>query len=248
MIWSLLGWIFIAGAAILLLLSKFLNLNKDYTVRKRPAIERLHQAQVAAMEHGEERKVLLGDRLSPLAFPGLGLHALSALPSFLDKETGVDGGLTLGSADGGLVVFARQIVQNRYRDGFSPVLHRAGVQTMLYGPTPLSFTAGILPELTDSPGGSLALFGIYGPEAILWVDALKRKGGGVFASGGDLAAQSVLFLSVRDLLIGESTFAYPGSVTGKQSAGKITFTEDMLRLALLFGLLMGVLLKLGGVL
>ena len=248
MIWSLFGWIFIASAAILLLLTRFLNLSKDYTVRKRLAIEHLQEAQVAAMEQGEERKVLLGDRLSPLAYPGLGLHALSALPSFLDQETGVDGGLTLGSADGGLVVFARQIVQNRYRDGFSPVLHRAGVKTMLYGPTPLSFTAGILPELTASPGGSLSLFGFYGPEALLWVDALNRKGGGTFASGGDLAAQAVLFLSIRDLLIGESTFAYPHNISGKQNTAKNLFTEDMLRLALMIGLLIGVLLKLGGVL
>ncbi|MFW5713527.1 MAG: hypothetical protein ACOCYU_02530 [Brevefilum sp.] len=246
--WTLIGWALIFISAILIIFSKFLPLSKTYPVRELPIVENLRKAQITTMERGEQRRVLLGDRIAPLAYPGLGLQALSALPSFLDRESAIDGGLTLGSADGGLVVFARQIVQNRYRDGFSPVLHQAGVRTMLYGPTPLSFTAGILPELAGSTGGSLTLFGHYGPEAMLWVEALRRNGGGAFASGGSLAAQAVLLLTVRDVSLGESTFAYPHILTGKKGSSQELFTEDLLRLVLMLGLLIGVLLKLGGVL
>lgn len=201
--WTILGGIFIACAAVLVFISEIMQIGKKYPVRRDPGLDNLHKAQMAAVARGQPRKLLLGDRLSPVVFPGLGLQALSALPSFLDRESGVDGGLTLGSADGGLIVFARQIVRHAYSEGFSPALHQAGARTKLYGPTPLSFTAGILPELNARPGSSLALFGYYGPEALLWVDAVQRnESGAVFASGGTLTAQAAMFLSVRDLLIG----------------------------------------------
>lgn len=245
---SLMGWVIIGCAVILLLASRLSFLGKGTAVRKESAVDRLREAQTAAMEHGVDRKVLLGDNLSPFAYPGLGLHALSALPSFLDAESGVDGGLTLGSADGGLLVFAHQIVQARYRDGFSSALPQAGVRTKLYGPTPLSFTAGILPDLGASPSGPLALFGHYGPESLLWVETVQRKAGPVFAFGGTIAAQAVLFLMVRDLLLGETTFTYPHVLPGEERLSRNLLPEDWLRLLLILGLLIGVLLKFGGIL
>lgn len=246
--WSLIGWIFIGCTAILLLLSKIFHLGKDYEVRKEAAVDNLRDDQVSVMERGEKRKLLLGDHLSPMIYPGLGLQALSVLPSFLDTESGVDGGLTLGSADGGLLVFARQIVQNRYTDGFSPILHQTGVRTILYGPTPFSYTSAVLSDLSTQIGGSLALFGHYGPEAVLWVDAVRKHGGAIFASGGTLAAQAVLFLNVRDLVIGESTFKLPHLLLGEKGHSANLFVEDVLRMALILALLIGILLKLGGVL
>ena len=248
MTWELLGWVVIGGAALLVLLSLFLRFDKCYPIRKLPLVDGLIETQAAAMERGEERRVLLGDRFLPLAYPGLGWHGLSALSSFLSQESGVDGGLAVGTADGSLAVFARQIVQNRYRDGFSPLLHQEGARTVLYGPTPLTFTAGLLPDLVHRPGGSLALFGHYGPEAMLWVDAVGRKKGKVFAAGGSLAAQAVLFLSVKDILIGEEAFAFPLAHQPDRRTARQLLTEDILRLALILGLLIGVGMKLGGLL
>ncbi len=246
--WLLIGWAFIGCAVVLLLIKRFVHLGKNYPIREDPAIRNLLESQIAAMERGESRMVLLGDQLSPLVYPGLGLHALSALPMFLDKESGVDGGLTLGSADGGLVVFARQLVQSLYTDGFSPVLHQAGLRTKLYGPTPFSFTAGLLPDLSASSGGTLALFGVYGPEAMLWVEGGQKKGSAVFTSGGTLAAQSVLLLTVQDCLIGESSFLVSRNLPGSEGQSEYAFTEDLLRWALILAMLAGVLLKLGGIL
>jgi len=244
----LVGWALIGSAVILILILKLFPIGKDYPLRDEPAVGRLHHSQTEAIERGEERLILLGSRLSPIAYPGLGLHALSVLPSFLDTESGVDGGLTIGSADGRLLAFAHQIVENRYRDGFSPVLHQSGVRTKLYGPTALSFTAGILPELSVSPGTHLALFGYYGPEAMLWAENLGRKGGGIFASGGAISAQAVLFLIVEDQLIGEATFGIPGAMGREAAQGESLLIQDILRWALILGLLIGVGLKLGGVL
>jgi hypothetical protein len=244
--WPLIGWALIGFAVILLLISRFFRLGKNYPVREDPAIENLYEAQIAVMERGEQRKVLLGDQLSPYVYPGLGLHALSVLPTFLDRESGMDGQLTLGSADGGLVIFARQLAQSRYTDGFSPVLHQAGVRTYLYGPTPFSFTAGVLPEMSAHSGGALALFGDYGPEAMLWVEAGRKRGSEIFAAGGTLEAQAVLYLTVRNLLIGESTFLASHNLPGSEAYSKHALIEDILRWALILAMLTGVLLKLGG--
>ena len=248
MTWMLFGWIFIGVAALLLLLSALFLYKNNYSVRRNLAVEHLGELQSAAMERGEARRVLLGDRFIPLAYPGLDLHALSALPAFLSQESLVDGGLSLGAADGSLAVFARQIVHNSYQDGFSPALPQAGARIDLYGPTPLSFTAGLLPAFTLTSGGSLALFGHYGPEAMLWAVGAHRKNAAVFAAGGDLAAQAVLLLVVEDQLIGESTFAYPHIDQKKPRSASYLMTEDVLRLVLILGLLVGVALKLGGVL
>ncbi len=243
---TLIGWGFIGLSVILLVFLKFLPLAKTGAVQEEPALEHLREAQVKAVERGEVRKLVLGDQLAPPGYPGLGLQALSALPFFLDPESGVDGHLTLGTSDGGLLVFARQIVQNRYRDGFSPVLHQAGVRTRLHGPTPLAFTAGILPELNASPRAHLALFGHYGPEAFLWMDAVQRKGGQALALGGSLAAQAVSYPAVEDLLIGESIFRT--SHPSPENGSKLLAVEDVLRWVLILGILVAVVLKLGGLL
>ena len=248
MIASMIGWVLIGCAAILLVVLQLFPFGKDILVRKEPAIEHLREAQITAMERGEPRNIVLGDQLAPLAYPGLGLQALSALPHFLNAESGVDGRLTLGSSDGGLVVFARQIVQNRYRDGFSPILHQAGVRTRLYGPTPLAFSAGILPKLGASRGSLLTLFGHYGPESMLWAEAVQRKGGQVFAAGGGLSGQAVLFLTAEDLLIGESVFGTPQMLTIEAGRSTSLIAEDILRWVLILGVLIAIGLKLGGIL
>jgi hypothetical protein len=244
----LIGWGLIGCAALLLGILRLFPFGKDYSARDEPAVDRLREAQVDAMERGEERLILVGNRLSPLVYPGLGLHALAALPAFLDVESGVAGGLTLGSADGALLAFARQIVKNRYRDGFSPVLHQSGVRTRLFGPTPLSFTAGVLPKLCAASGARLALFGHYGPEAMLWAEGLQRKGGQVFASGGALPAQAALFLTIEDQLIGESNFILPWAISRNKTHAAGLLAQDILRWALILGVLIGAGLKLGGIL
>lgn len=246
--WSLAGWVFIGCAVVLLLAARFFFAGKKYPVRENPGITHLLESQAAAIESGKSRKVVIGENLFSNVYPGLGLHALSALPLFLTQEGAVDGKLTLASADGSLVVFARQIVENRYRDGFSPLLHQSGVKTSLYGPTSFSFTAGFLSEVNAPPGSHLALFGEYGPQSFLWAASVQRKGGQVFAAGGDLTAQAVLFLTVRDLLIGESTYALPHSYTAEENVQSYYWVEDLLRLMIILALLVGIVLKLGGIL
>jgi hypothetical protein len=249
MSWSQLGWVVIA-LSVILMASLWIVFHKwkGYPVRCQPAAETLIDARVASIEQGHPRQIILGHQLWSQAFPGLGLHALAVLPSFLDPETGMDGGLTVSGADGSLVVFARQIIQGRYQDGFSADLSAPGVRVALPGPTPLAFTAGLLPQLGADPNTSLVLFGFYGPEALLWTEATAARGGHTFAAAGTLASQAALYLSVRDLLIGEEVFLLPGLLeeTARNHAGWLT--EDILRFLLILLLITAAILKMVGVL
>jgi len=247
MTWTLLGWIFIGlGAVILLVLGWIIKL-KGYPPRRMPAIQYLQGSRVAAIERGRHQQIVLGHQLWSRVYPGLGLFALSVLPSLLDPENLVNGDQAVSTSDGSVVVFAQQIIQGRYQEGFSTSLHESSVRAALPGPTPLSFTAGLLADVQAHPHGSLALFGDYGPEAALWAMSAARRGGQVFAAAGSIASQAVLYLELRDLLLGEEVFMVPGLLapTSLNLAGLLT--EDILRIGLILLLIAGVILTLVGV-
>lgn len=243
------GWLFIGFAAILLLVfSLLLKDRKVYSARRRPEIDALITARSTALERGRKQHILLGHQLWSGAFPGLGLHSLLVLPSLLDPETGVDGGLMVDGGDGTLVVFAQQIVENRYDDGFSTTLHNKNVNTTLSGPMPLAFTAGFLSEISLQPQGSLILLGNYGPESLLWTEAAASDGAHVFAATGTIASQAALFSSVRDSLLGEEIFALPGALESTSTNRAGWLTEDILRIILMLSLTAAAILKIVGVL
>ena len=249
MTWSLVGWAVILLAAVLLVLSEFLLKKRTiYQVRHQPAVDRLMISRLTAVERGQKRQVILGNRLWSHSYPGLGLQALSNLPAFMDAEAAVDGEQVVSLSDGGLFVIARQVIQGRYQDGFSEHFLEVDQQLALPGVTSLSFTAGILNIMARQKPDSLAILGDYGSEAALWAASAADHGGDVFAAAGSLESQAALFLSVRDLLIGEEIFLMPGLLDPAHSDRAGWLLEDILRIILVVSLIAGVALKLGGLL
>ena len=247
--WTLVGWILIGLSALLLVLFTFIFHSKShYIVRYIPEAVAMRDSQASSVERGDSRQVILGDQLWSRLYPGLGLHALAVLPVILAPETVADGRLSISASGCSLVVFARQIVQSCYQDGFSPLLVQPFVQTTLPGPTPLSLVAGLLPEMTQKNFGSLALFGNYGPESVLLTEAVQSHDGFVYASAGALAAQAALYASVRNLVIGETVFMMPGLFTPDAANQASWMMEDILRIVLMLGLIVGAVLKAMGVL
>jgi len=249
MTWSLLGWVFIGLSALMLVIFNLLIKNhKTYPVRRFPAVERLMAARVAALERGKNRAVILGHQLWSPAYPGLGLGALSVLPPLLNAEQVEGGGQVVAVGDGGLLLLARQIAVGRYDDGFSKSLIGSGFGVALLGITPLSFTAGLLPELRSQPYVSLALIGNVGPEAVLWVEALTDKNEHAFAAAGPITSQAVLFPSIQDLIMGEEVFLLPGLLKERTSDRAGFLTEDILRMGCILLIVIGVIFKILGVL
>lgn len=245
MTWSQIGWTIIALGAVLLVGLRliFSTGRHGYAVRKMPIIDRLTDQRVSAIERGLGRQVILGEKFWSRSYPALGLHALAVLNDLVSPGTTADGQEIISGGAGGLVVFARQIVQGHYQDGFSMRL-----PVSMPGPTPLSFLAGLLPEINRQPLGSLAIFGHYGSTASLWTEAAALKGAHGFAAAGSLSAQAALFLNVRDLLIGEEVFMLPGLFDTTPQAQANWLTEDILRILLIVLIVAAALLKMAGVL
>lgn len=248
--WSWLGWGFIGLSAILLILFTYLfKLKQGYQIRRMPAVTALLASRASTIEQGKRRQIVLGQQLWSRTYPGLGLQSLAALSAYLNPESMADGRLTISGGDGSLVVFARQIIHGCYQDGFSTDLNNAPVVDIaLPGPTPLSFTAGLLSKISISPHHSLALFGQYGPEAMLWTESAADDGGEVFAAAGSLASQAALFLTVRNLLIGEEIMMAPGLFEPSTNSGASWAAEDLLRFLLILLLITGAILKMVGIL
>jgi len=246
--WSIVGWVVIGLAAFLLVLFTFLNKKtRHLKVRKITSIDRLVAAQSDAIERGQPRLISLGDQLWSRTYPGLSLHTLTVLPMLVDAENVMADGMFVSSGEGSLVALARQIVQNDYSNGFLTELSKPGVNAILPGPTKFSYLAGLLSEIGLEKYGSVTLFGNYGPEAAVWVEAVQSKGGYVFAGAGPITAQAALFTDVEDLLIGESLYAVSGSLNTARSEVARLMVEDIIRILLILSLLAGVIMKLVGV-
>jgi len=247
--WYYVGWGVIGITAVLLIIFTVKFKRKGgYILRHYPAVEGLRNATTTALERGLSNDVVLGDAFWSYSFPGLGLHSLSVLPHLLTQEAYASGGLSVSGADGSLVLFAQQIVHQQYADGFSTALAAPTVRPALHGPTPSSFTAGLLPQIRLRSVGALALFGNYGAEGLLWAEAVASRGGHVFAGAGALTAQAALFSTVDDLLMGEEIFILPGvlSKTVEDQAGWLV--EDIVRTGLMVLLIIGAILMALGVL
>lgn len=245
---KLIGLIIILLSAVLLPSLYLLLKRKDiYFPRNFPAIDLLKSNRTKSIERGLGRGVVLGHRLWSQPYPGLGLAALQALPIYDEMGVRFDGRQQITTSAGSLLLFTRQILSEQYIGGFSEDLHQKS-ESMILGVTPWSYTAGLLPELSAAPQGSLSLLGYFGPEAALWGGELDEYSGHIFAAGGTLAGQAALFLSVRDLILGESIYALPGLFHPTPLNKASLLTGDILRALLILALLVGVGLKLAGVL
>lgn len=245
--WSLVGWIFLGLSALTLGVLTFLFHNKGkYVVRDNPAIQQLLKARTVSIETGVHQQVGLGQNFWSRIYPGLGLYGLSALPQLTTLEMLSSKGSTVSAGDPSLIVIARQILHNQYRDGFSFDLSIEIPE--LPGPTPFSYTAGLLAEMGNYRHGSLALLGNYGVEALLFSEAQSVRQGYIFSASGNLASQAVLFSSVRDLMIGEDIFMLKGLLQPSSRAQAGWMTEDLLRVLLIAFILIAVILKMVGVL
>ena len=243
------GLVIIGLAAILLTGTSILfNKSINYSTRRMPAVERLKSARIAALEQGAKSGIVLGNHLWAIPYHGLGLHPLTILPNLTGGETMMKGSQEIYGGDGSLVVFARQILSGKYLQGYSEGLANPDEHVFLPGPTPLTFTAGILPVLSMKQTRSLFLSGSFGPESLLWSEAGLSNGAAVFAAAGSMTSQAVLYGAVRDILLGEEVYMLPGLLSPSSSNKGGWLTEDVLRIALILMLLLGAVLKLAGVL
>ena len=244
MTWTEIGWVIIGLAVVLLLFFSLLFSQRGrYAVRVNPAVNAFVKQRVRSLEGGKQSQVALGDRFWSRSYPALGLHALSVSASLAETDLGAQETQVFAAGTGELALFARQILCGTYQGGYSSALN-----LILTGPTPYAFLAGFLGEMGLHSPGSVGLFGHYGPMGALILEAAQIKGGHPFAAAGSISAQAALFLTTRDLLIGEEIFLLPGLMDRSPSLQAAWISEDILRVLLITLLVVAAGLTLAGVL
>ena len=246
--WSTVGWIVIGLAAILLLVFSWLVNPKEYSLRQQPFVKYLRRSRAATVEQGRRQQIVLGHTLWSRTYPGLGLSSLAGVSALLDPENVADGKTTVSATAGTLAVFANQIIQGRYQDGFSEDLLSSKIHTTVYGPTTFSFTSGLMSDLKMRPYGTLILLGDFGAESAISVNNIHDQQGDAFAAAGTISAQAVLFPNVKEILLGEEVYLASSLIAPNRGQEASVVVEDLLRTALILALIVGAVLKALGVL
>ena len=117
----------------------------------------------------------------------------------------------------------------------------------LSGLTPLSYAAGVMPDIHDEHVTASILAGHFGSEVGLLVEAGERVHSLSVAGSDSLPAQAVLYAAAEDPLIGEELFA-GGAYLGAGPAHIASlFMQDILRWIVVGVIALGAILKLVGV-
>jgi hypothetical protein len=243
---ELAGFSVVFICAVLLVGLSFLHRKKPFVFRDIPAFNRLRQAVGLVVEDGSRLHVSLGHGAlaspqSASAFAGLSLmRRLANLTSAGDQPpiaTSGEATLTILSQDE-----LQAAAKFSERAVFDPIAGR------LTGLTPFSYAAGTIATIHDENVTANVLMGNFGPEVALLTDAVDRENNFVLAGSDNLAAQSVIFASAQEPLIGEEVYAAGAYVeSGPLHAASLS-AQDVLRWLIIAVILVGAVLALGNML
>ena len=215
-------------------------------LRKIPAINRLRRAIGVSVEDGSRVHLSLGnadlnDATNPSALVGLSvLHRIGQLSSSGDQPpiaTSGDGGFALLSKD----VLSAVASETNTRESYDPN------QAFLTGVTPFSYALGAMDVIAESGVRTNVLVGQFGAESGFLAAATTEHADYTLAASDSIVAQSVFLASGQDTLIGEELFALPAYLGYKPAHIASLRVQDLLRLLVGFGLILGAILSVTGV-
>lgn len=242
---SLLGLGVVGLFLLLILLFVFLGRRKQPSMRVIPAFSRLVRAIGLAVEDGSRLHISVGrgeltDPSSTASFVGL---------SMLDRITQVasesDNPPVATVGNGALVILTQDTLRKAYQEigagrRYNP---KAG---QLTGLTPFSYAAGVIPAIKDESVSSSVLAGNFGSEVALITDAAERSERFVLAGTDNIVAQSILYSTAEEPLIGEELFA-GGAYLGAGNVHEASLrAQDLVRWLLVVAIVAGSIIKLLG--
>lgn len=217
------------------------------TLRPIQAFQRMRRAIGLAVENGTRLHVSIGGAsiVSPnnaSALIGLStLERIGAMSSISDRPP------VTTSGDGTLAILSQDTLHAAYRASNSPEMFEP-TQARLAGPTPFSYIAGTLPVLYDERVSANILIGNFGSEIALLTEAAEKQNSFTLAGSDSISAQSVLYMSANEPLIGEELFAIPAYLQAGPSHQAGLRAQDVLRWVVSGALIVGSLLKVLGIL
>lgn len=229
----------------LFLLSRFRQA-RPARLRAIPGLARLYRAFGLSVEDGTRLLVGLGGRSLLTRDAGAALAGLSLLRELSQRASVSDRPPVAVAGESALAFLAQDTLHAGYRavgagEFYQPVTGR------LAGMTAFSSAAATIPMLGDENVSLAALVGNFGVEAGLLSEAAERSHVLLIGATIDPAAQSVLYATAPEALIGEELFAAPVYLAGAPGKAANLILQDILRWLIILGLLLGAALKLLGV-
>jgi len=233
-------------AALLLVVFTFMRRKSPGVFRTIEAYDRLNRSVGHAVEGGTRLHISIGRGNLFTARGGSALAGLAMLRRLSERTSMSDQPPIVTSGDASLAILSQDTLQSGYR--------AAGVEEQyrfttgrLTGLTSFAYAAGTIPIMRDENVSANVVLGDLGPEAALLVEASDREGTDLIAASDNLSAQSILYASTDDPLIGEELFAASAYIGAGASHEASLQVQDVLRWLIILGLLGGAVLKIMGI-
>lgn len=239
------GLTVIGGATILLLALARFRRGSVVHVREIPGLNRLLRAFGLSVEDGKRLLVALGSQSLLTRNAGTALAGLGLLRAVSEKAAASDRPPVAVTGDPAVALLAQASIHAAFRAAGATELFQP-VSGRLTGLTPFSSAAASMPILHDEGVSVAVLLGQFGPEAALLADAASRSQALLIGGTGDLAGQAVLYATATESLLGEELFAGPAFTGGSPASIASLSVQDILRWVAVLGLIIGVALKLLG--
>jgi hypothetical protein len=241
------------GAALVILstgmLLIFLRPNKKRApvkLREISAFNNLRQLLGGAMEQGTRIHFGLGRGAFGNPNYGSTLAGLNTLESITRSTLFADQTPVVTSGDGATSILGQDVIKAVYRkESTIDRLPQDGSQ--LVGVTPFAYAGGSIPVISSPEVSANILIGHFGAESGLLTTNSQPESIHTLGATDSLTGQAVLFNSTEDTLLGEETFALPAYLDQKPSMLASLMVQDLLRLIIVFGMLIGVVLVIMGV-
>jgi len=233
-------------AAVLLILLTAWRSRSPATLRRIPAFDRLNREVGQAVENGTRLHISLGRGNLFTARGGSALAGLAMLRRIAERTSVSDRPPIVTSGDAALTILSQDTSQSGYRAAGAEDQFRV-ITGRMTGLSPFSYAAGTIPITRDDNVSANILIGDLGAEAALVAEASDRQDSSLIAASDNLSAQSILFASAQDPLIGEELFgagAYVGAGASHEASLQV---QDVLRWLLILAMLGGAAMKFLGI-
>ena len=211
-------------------------------LRPIPAIKRLRRAIGLAVEDGKRLHVSLGSASIVSPQSASTLAGLATLERIAQISVISDRPPVATSGEGSVALLSQDTLRGVYRAGnamdqFDPDRGR------LAGTDPLSYVAGAIPVIRREQVSTNILVGNFGPEVGLLCESAEHANAFTLAASDSLPAQAVMYAVAEETLIGEELFALPAYLQAGPAHQASLRAQDILRLVVIAGLILGAILR-----
>jgi len=236
----------VVGSAILLLIITFLRRKSPAVLRRIEAYERLNRVVGLSVENGTRLHISLGRGNLFTTRGASALAGLAMLRRLTERTSMSDRPPIVTSGDASLSILSQDTLQAGYSAAGAEDQYRVNTGR-LTGLTPFSYAAGTIPVTRDEAVSANIVIGDFGAEAALLVEAADREDTHLIAVSDNLSAQSILYASAQDPLIGEELFASGAYVGAGPSHDASLQVQDVLRWLVIVAIVGGAVFKFWGI-